>query len=102
MLRKNIKMMSKYTFQSRLLSYEIGPALYLGLLLGCTVLCAAACRIIHPERFVYLPLKEKQNYKKFHIILCCRRATFPSVRQDEEHINKSRTSSYKMAAFVMV
>ncbi|XP_075333252.1 claudin-10-like [Odontesthes bonariensis] len=44
------------------LSYEIGPPLYLGLVasvviaLWCTVHCATACRVNHPERCVLLYL----------------------------------------------
>uniref|UniRef100_A0AAQ5YVF2 Claudin n=1 Tax=Amphiprion ocellaris TaxID=80972 RepID=A0AAQ5YVF2_AMPOC len=79
------------------LSYEIGSPLYVGLvgsfiiLLGCTVQCAAACRVQHQKRHATVPsIREKGG---------------GSIRQQKHTHGPSKRSSiplYKLASVVIV
>lgn len=72
--RANVSKHTETNFYCCLLSYEMGPALYLGLvasfliILGCAVHCATACSGNHPKRFVNVPLRLPVESTKLSLV----------------------------------
>ncbi|XP_044201337.1 claudin-10-like [Thunnus albacares] len=86
------------------LSYEIGPPLYLGLvgsfliLLGCSIHCATACRVIHPKSGHPTAPSIREKKEEEEVL----REERDIYRQYSPSKSSKYISSYRMSSVVIV